>query len=57
MLDPSLNDSYEIENISKQSLDLDFERNQKIHQCWILRHKDVSVMAGLENMDLFATSN
>ena len=57
MLDPSLSDSYEIENISKQSLDLDFERNQKIHQCWILRHKDVSVMAGLENMDLFATSN
>lgn len=38
-LDPELNERYEIENITRQSLDPDFDRNQKIHQCWILKHK------------------
>lgn len=38
-LDPSLSERYNIENITRQSLDPDFERNQKIHQCWVLRHK------------------
>ena len=38
-LDEALSERYEIENITRQSLDPDFDRNQKIHQCWILRHK------------------
>ncbi len=38
-LDADLTDRYAIENISRQSLDMDFERNQKIHQCWIIRTK------------------
>ncbi|MBM6551946.1 bifunctional 23S rRNA (guanine(2069)-N(7))-methyltransferase RlmK/23S rRNA (guanine(2445)-N(2))-methyltransferase RlmL [Marinomonas ostreistagni] len=38
-LDEALQARYEIENITRQSLGPDFERNQKIHQCWILRHK------------------
>lgn len=38
-LDAEISERYEVENITRQSLDPDFERNQKIHQCWILRHK------------------
>lgn len=54
-LDESLSERYEIENISQQSLDPDFERNQKIHQCWIIRHKDTAELTAKANMDLFST--
>lgn len=34
-LDDALIDRYKVKNISKASIDKDFERNQAIHQCWI----------------------
>lgn len=30
---------FEIENYHRQSLGKDFERNPKIHHCWLIRHK------------------
>ncbi len=57
VLDPSVIEKYDVENITKKSLDIDFERNQKIHQCWVIRHKKESEVAGLANMDLFGTSD
>ena len=38
-LAPEIEERYNVENITHKSLDPDFERNQKIHQCWILKHK------------------
>jgi len=29
---------YLVENISTKSIDKDFARNQKIHQCWVIKH-------------------
>ncbi|TBR45126.1 bifunctional 23S rRNA (guanine(2069)-N(7))-methyltransferase RlmK/23S rRNA (guanine(2445)-N(2))-methyltransferase RlmL [Marinomonas agarivorans] len=57
VLDERISEQYEVENITKQSLDLDFERNQKIHQCWIIRHKNEAELAAKSNMDLFATTD
>jgi 23S rRNA (guanine2445-N2)-methyltransferase / 23S rRNA (guanine2069-N7)-methyltransferase len=37
-LDEGALQAYKIDNISRQSLDPDFQRNQKIHQCWLLQH-------------------
>jgi len=54
VLDQSIIDTYDVENITKQSFDLDFERNTKIHQCWIIKHKSVEEQAGLDNLDLFS---
>ncbi len=34
-----LSGRYAIENISAKTIDKDFERNQKIHQCWLIKHK------------------
>lgn len=39
VLDADLEEEFEVKNITKQTLDPDFERNSKIHQCWIIRHK------------------
>ena len=39
-IDAELESQYHIENVTQQSLDMDFERNQKIHQCWYIRHAD-----------------
>ncbi|MGB3609772.1 MAG: bifunctional 23S rRNA (guanine(2069)-N(7))-methyltransferase RlmK/23S rRNA (guanine(2445)-N(2))-methyltransferase RlmL [Cellvibrio sp.] len=30
--------SYTIEDISAQTIDQDFQRNARIHQCWLIRH-------------------
>ena len=30
---------YKVEDITKQTLDMDFERNQKIHKAWKISHK------------------
>jgi len=38
-LDESLKEGFQVENISQKTIDKDFERNQKIHQCWLIRHK------------------
>ena len=35
-LDDDLANRYQIKNISKSSIDKDFERNTSIHQCWVL---------------------
>jgi 23S rRNA (guanine2445-N2)-methyltransferase / 23S rRNA (guanine2069-N7)-methyltransferase len=39
-LDESLQREFICEDITGQTLDKDFERNRKIHQCWLLRHRD-----------------
>lgn len=38
-LDDHLAERYAIENISPQTLDKDFQRNAKIHQCWKITHR------------------
>jgi 23S rRNA (guanine2445-N2)-methyltransferase / 23S rRNA (guanine2069-N7)-methyltransferase len=38
-LDQALLDAYSIEDISRKSIDVDFERNTKIHQCWSIKHR------------------
>lgn len=38
-LDDDLANRYLIKNISKATIDKDFERNQAIHQCWIVEFK------------------
>lgn len=38
-LDESLEESYEVENISNDTIGKDFERDQKIHYCYLIRHK------------------
>lgn len=37
-LDAGLQEKYHIENITEKTLDPDFQRNHKIHQCWLIRH-------------------
>jgi len=39
-LDDDLNERYKITNFTKQSIDKDFDRNQKIHQCWIIERQN-----------------
>lgn len=34
ILDESLQDEYQIEEISEQTIDMDFKRNNKIHRAW-----------------------
>jgi 23S rRNA (guanine2445-N2)-methyltransferase / 23S rRNA (guanine2069-N7)-methyltransferase len=34
-----LSDRYTVEDISQQTLDPDFQRNRKIHYCWLIKHK------------------
>ena len=36
-LDEDISARYTVENISRQSIDMDFERHQKIHQCWLIK--------------------
>ncbi|MCP5160653.1 MAG: bifunctional 23S rRNA (guanine(2069)-N(7))-methyltransferase RlmK/23S rRNA (guanine(2445)-N(2))-methyltransferase RlmL [Hahellaceae bacterium] len=38
-LDPELHVDFQIEDISDKTIDQDFQRNQKIHRCWSIRHK------------------
>lgn len=38
-LSAKLMEQYSVENISKRTIDVDFERNQHIHQCWAIAHK------------------
>lgn len=37
-LAPEISDDYEVRDISKWSIDKDFERDQKIHRCFEIRH-------------------
>ncbi|MDX1490308.1 MAG: bifunctional 23S rRNA (guanine(2069)-N(7))-methyltransferase RlmK/23S rRNA (guanine(2445)-N(2))-methyltransferase RlmL [Pseudohongiellaceae bacterium] len=37
-LDESIAESFKVEDCSAASIDKDFARNSKIHQCWFIRH-------------------
>lgn len=37
-LDEAALTAYRIENITNKTIDEDFKRNAKIHQCWLIRH-------------------
>ncbi|SFB79115.1 23S rRNA (guanine2445-N2)-methyltransferase / 23S rRNA (guanine2069-N7)-methyltransferase [Marinospirillum celere] len=38
-ISPELESNYEVRNITRQTLDPDFERNQRIHQCFEIRNR------------------
>ena len=38
-LDPVIAERWEVEDRTQWSLDKDFQRNAKIHQCWFIRHR------------------
>ncbi len=38
-MDPELEEEYDIENITPKTIGADFERDQKIHYCFLVRHK------------------
>lgn len=37
-LDPLLNTRFFVKNISTETIDIDFKRNKRIHQCFIIQH-------------------
>jgi 23S rRNA (guanine2445-N2)-methyltransferase / 23S rRNA (guanine2069-N7)-methyltransferase len=39
ILDEGLINRYDIQDVSAQTIDMDFKRNQNIHKCWHIRHK------------------
>ena len=39
VLDESLEQEYNVKNITRETLDPDFDRNDKIHQCYIIKNK------------------
>ncbi|MBT5331121.1 MAG: bifunctional 23S rRNA (guanine(2069)-N(7))-methyltransferase RlmK/23S rRNA (guanine(2445)-N(2))-methyltransferase RlmL [Porticoccaceae bacterium] len=39
-LDPAVSEKYQIEDFTTASLDPDFQRNSRIHQCYLIRHSD-----------------
>lgn len=41
-LSGSVTADYLVENITAQTFDPDFQRNQKIHNCWLIRHREGS---------------
>ena len=42
-MDQAVLERYEVENITPNTLDPDFQRNRKIHNCWLIRHKQDAV--------------
>jgi len=38
-LDVAVEEKYAVTNFSSQSLDKDFQRNSRIHQCWLIKRK------------------
>ncbi|MFW5825084.1 MAG: bifunctional 23S rRNA (guanine(2069)-N(7))-methyltransferase RlmK/23S rRNA (guanine(2445)-N(2))-methyltransferase RlmL [Marinobacter sp.] len=38
-LDEDLSELFEVEDVTPSTLDRDFQRNPRIHQCWHIRHK------------------
>ncbi len=38
-LDVALTEKYQVKDITKETLDPDFERNQKIHSCWMMKNR------------------
>ncbi|MGO2234137.1 bifunctional 23S rRNA (guanine(2069)-N(7))-methyltransferase RlmK/23S rRNA (guanine(2445)-N(2))-methyltransferase RlmL [Marinomonas sp. UCMA 3892] len=39
VLDEALEQEYDVKNITRETLDPDFDRNDKIHQCYIIKNK------------------
>jgi 23S rRNA (guanine2445-N2)-methyltransferase / 23S rRNA (guanine2069-N7)-methyltransferase len=39
-LDATLEKEFQCEDITRATLDPDFQRNAKIHSCWLIRHRD-----------------
>ncbi|MFT2109626.1 bifunctional 23S rRNA (guanine(2069)-N(7))-methyltransferase RlmK/23S rRNA (guanine(2445)-N(2))-methyltransferase RlmL [Marinomonas sp. 2405UD68-3] len=54
MMSEEILSRYAVENITKQSIDQDFERNVKIHQCWVIKHSK-GKQSQLSNLDLFSS--
>lgn len=42
-LDEELAEAYDFEDISESTIDVDYERNQKIHYCWLVTHRKAIV--------------
>ena len=42
VLDADLEEEFEVKNITRETLDPDFDRNGKIHQCYIIKHKSTA---------------
>jgi len=40
-LDPEVIEQYKVSDFSKRSIDRDFERNSRIHQCWLIERESV----------------
>ena len=38
-LDEDLSEQFEVEDVTPSTLDKDFQRNPRIHQCWHIRHR------------------
>lgn len=38
-LDDAVINRFDVQDWSRESIDADFERNPKIHQCWMIRHR------------------
>lgn len=38
-MDPAVMEKYQVEDISAATIDKDFERNPRIHTCWLLTHR------------------
>jgi 23S rRNA (guanine2445-N2)-methyltransferase / 23S rRNA (guanine2069-N7)-methyltransferase len=39
-IDESLSEKFNVENITHQTLDQDFQQRNHVHQCFIISHKD-----------------
>ncbi|MBJ7538829.1 bifunctional 23S rRNA (guanine(2069)-N(7))-methyltransferase RlmK/23S rRNA (guanine(2445)-N(2))-methyltransferase RlmL [Marinomonas transparens] len=40
ILDADLEQEFEVKNITNETFDPDFDRNSKIHQCYVIKHKN-----------------
>jgi 23S rRNA (guanine2445-N2)-methyltransferase / 23S rRNA (guanine2069-N7)-methyltransferase len=38
-LDETLESEFEVAEVTRDTLDKDFQRNARIHRCWHIRHK------------------
>ncbi|GMG88309.1 bifunctional 23S rRNA (guanine(2069)-N(7))-methyltransferase RlmK/23S rRNA (guanine(2445)-N(2))-methyltransferase RlmL [Biformimicrobium ophioploci] len=38
-MDAEITDNFDVQDITRESIDRDFQRNQKIHNCWLVRHR------------------
>src|SRR5690606_28345048 len=52
-LDPILAEIFAVEDVSRWSLDPDFERSPDIHQCWFIRNQPYRIAAPLRFADFW----